>query len=68
MAISDAECKEIARDIIKEVLAEHINSCPHHQAYLVSKARAIGVMIGVVIASGVTSGTAATIILKFFGA
>jgi hypothetical protein len=32
MALNDgdkAECKEIAREIIKEVLAEHIKSCPH---------------------------------------
>ena len=61
-----AECKLIAGAIIKEVLKEHIESCPHHQAYLISRARVVGLVIGVIFASGVTSGTAATIIMKLF--
>lgn len=32
-----AECKEIARAIVKEVLIEHIQSCPHGKTILVSK-------------------------------
>jgi len=61
-----AECKEIAREIVREVLAAHIKGCPHHQAWLVSKAKVIGIAIGVVVASGATSGTIATLIMKFF--
>lgn len=61
-----AECKEIGRVITKEALLEHIKNCPHHQAYLVSKARIIGLIFGVVVTSGVSSGTVAAIIMKFF--
>ena len=61
------QCGVIAGQIIKEVLTDHVNNCPHHQAYLISRAKLMGVAVGVVVASGVTSGTAATIILKLFG-
>lgn len=61
-----AECREIAREIVKEVLMVHITTCPHHQAFLVSKARLLGIMIGVIVASGVSSATAVTILMKVF--
>ena len=61
-----AEYKEIARVIIKEVILEHIGTCPHHAAFEVSKARVLGIMIGVIFASGVTSSTVAAIIFKLF--
>ena len=70
MALNDgdiAECKEIARVIVKEVLIEHIANCPHHQAFLISKAKILGIMFGAVIASGASSGVVVTIILKIFG-
>jgi len=54
MALSDgdkAECKEIAREIIKEVLREHIQSCPHGKTLLASKMLLIGACMG----SGLTS-------------
>ena len=61
-----AECKEIAREIVTEVLQVHINTCPHHTAYLISKARVFGMILGVVVASGVSSGTAVAVIMKVF--
>ena len=61
------ECREIGRIIVQEVLTDHIANCPHHQSYLVSKARAFGVVCGIIVASGVTSGTVVTIIMKLFG-
>ncbi len=65
--MTEAECKVIARDIIEEVLKQHIETCPHHAAYLISKARVFGIIIGVIIASGVTSSAAAAIVFKLFG-
>jgi len=47
-----AECKEIARIIVKEVIKEHINSCPHGQAM---KTRWF-LMIGLALGSGASSG------------
>jgi len=61
-----AEIREISREIVKEVLREHIKTCPHHQLFLITKAKFIGIAIGIIIASGVTSGTAATIVMRFF--
>ncbi len=69
MALSDgdkAEYKEMARVIVKEVLAEHIANCPHHLAYLISRARLVGLTVGIIVASGVSSGTAVAIIMKVF--
>ena len=67
MSLSDgdkAECMEISRAIVKEVLKEHIESCPHHRAFLISKARVIGIISGVIAASGITSGAVTAIIVK----
>jgi hypothetical protein len=61
-----SECKEIARAIVTEVLREHISTCPHHTAYLISKARVLGMILGIIIASGVSSGTAVAVIMKVF--
>jgi len=69
MALTDQdkiECKQLAGEIIKEVLVEHIQTCPHHQAYLVTRARIVGIITGAILASGVTSGTLAAVIMKFF--
>jgi len=49
MALNDgdkAECKEIAREIVKEVLSEHIASCPHGKTILASKMMIVGLFIG----------------------
>ena len=47
-----AECKEIAREIIKEVLVEHIKSCPHGKTILASKMLLVGMCVGSGLASG----------------
>jgi len=47
-----AECKEIAREIIKEVLIEHIASCPHGKAILAGKMFLTGICIGSGFAGG----------------
>jgi len=55
MALNDgdkAECKEIAREIIKEVISEHIMSCPTYQKVCGIKKMLLGVGIGL----GVTIG------------
>ena len=62
-----AECKEIARTIVEEVLIRHITNCPHHQAYLVSKARTIGFVLGMIVVSDVSSGTVTAIVMKAMG-
>ncbi len=59
-----AECREVARVIVKEVLIEHIETCTHHLAYLLSRARIYGIAVGVVLASGISSGTVVAIIMK----
>lgn len=45
-------CKEIAREIIKEVLVEHIKSCPHGRSILKFTCISIGIALGSGIASG----------------
>jgi hypothetical protein len=55
MALTDgdkAECKEIARIIVKEVIVEHILSCPHGKTLLASKMLMIGISIGSGFAGG----------------
>jgi len=47
-----AEFKEIAREIIKEVLIEHIASCPHGRTILVSKMFLTGICVGSGFAGG----------------
>lgn len=57
MALSEgdkAECKELAREIVKEALVEHMKACPHGQSLNVLKAKIFGVCIGVGLASGGT--------------
>ena len=43
---------DIARCIIKEVMSEHIKTCPHGQAMLRTKILLVGICIGSGIASG----------------
>ena len=63
-----AECKEIAREIIKEVLTEHIAGCPHGIAMRVNKAYIIGVCVGSgIIGSGITLSLAQVIMKGFNG-
>lgn len=47
-----AECKEIAREIIKEVLVEHITSCPIGLARIKDRMLLVGILIGSTLAGG----------------
>lgn len=58
-----AECKEIAREIIKEVVKEHISSCPHGKTILASKMFLTGICIG----SGCAAGGVAMGLAKLIG-
>jgi hypothetical protein len=58
-----AEIKEMAREIVKEVLIEHVIVCPHGQTLNLIRAKFIGVCVGV----GVGSSGLATLVLKIFG-
>ena len=61
-----AECRQVAREIVKEVLELHVASCPHHQAYLISKARVFGMFLGVIAASSVSNGVVMTVVMQIF--
>ena len=56
-------CKEIARAIVKEVMVEHIKSCPHGQGFNILKAK----LIGACLAAGVMSGGTFFGLAKLFG-
>jgi len=59
MALNDgdkAECKEIAREIIKEVLSEHISNCPLSKKICGIRNTIIGLGIGLGITIGGGSG------------
>lgn len=52
MALNDgdkAECKEIAREIVKEVLMQHTEACPYGKDILKGKAMMIGIGVGIAI-------------------
>jgi hypothetical protein len=59
-----AICAEMTRMIITDVMEDHIKNCPHHRAFLISKARVIGILVGVVAASSITSGGMTAIVIK----
>lgn len=40
------ECREIAAEIVKEVLKEHIDACPHGRNLAVLQAKIVGVAVG----------------------
>ena len=66
MSLSDgdkAEIKEMARQIVKEVLAEHVAMCPHGARM----SRLLFLAIGVGLGSGVGSGIVVTFLSKAFG-
>ena len=60
-------CREIAREIIKEVLELHTTSCPHGIKLTTIKAKFIGICIGIGIGSGVGSTGVCMVLLKMFG-
>jgi hypothetical protein len=47
-----AICQEIAREIIKEVLVEHVQSCPHGRSLLRYTCISLGIAVGSGLASG----------------
>jgi len=59
------EIREIARSLMEEVMKEHIKCCPHHNAYLVDKAKVWGIMIGVALVSGGASGVVSVLFRAF---
>lgn len=56
-------CREIAREIVKEVLIEHTKSCPHGMAFARSKAFLIGACVG----SGLLGGSIPYIMIRVLG-
>jgi hypothetical protein len=60
------DCKEIARMIVREVMVEHIASCPHGQGVNVFKAKVYGLAIGIGIASGLGTGASVSAIINAF--
>ena len=60
-------CKEIAREIVKEVLVEHTKLCPHGLELTAIKAKFIGICIGVGIGSGIGSTGVCMMLLRIFG-
>lgn len=58
-----AECKEIAREIVEEVLKIHILVCPHGRSLLKMACISIGIAIG----SGITGGGIVIAVLKAAG-
>jgi hypothetical protein len=63
MALNDgdkAECKDIARLIVKEVLSEHILCCPHGQLILKAKWLLVGICAG----SGFAGGSLVLVVFK----
>ena len=47
-----AECKQIAREIVKEVLVEHVDMCPHGKNLMAAKYIAAGACLGSGLAGG----------------
>jgi hypothetical protein len=65
MALDEGDkntCKEIAREIVKEVILEHVKSCPHGIQLKISKAYIVGMCIG----SGLSGGCIGAAIIKVF--
>jgi len=65
MALSEGDkavCREIAHEIITEVLEQHIVSCPWGGKITKFKWLFVGVLLG----SGATGGGAAVVLLKAF--
>lgn len=58
-----AECKEIARVIVKEVLETHVQTCPYGRSLLKFTCIAAGIAIG----SGIAGGGFVLTIIKVFG-
>jgi hypothetical protein len=60
-----AQCMEIARAIIKEVLVEHVEMCPHGRLLKNWKWLALGILLGVSIVAGSSSAVTALVLTVF---
>lgn len=58
-----AECKEIAREIVQEVLTTHIQICPHGRTMF----KMLWISIGIAVGSGITGGSVVLTIVKVLG-
>jgi len=61
-----AQCMEIARGIIKEVMTEHIQCCPHGISMRVDKKMVAAVIVGACLGSGIAGGGLVLAAAKFF--
>lgn len=61
-----AEIKETARELVKEVLKEHIAMCPHGLKIVKNKMFLMGMMIGVGLGSGAIGGGVVIAIARVF--
>jgi len=58
-----AECKEIARIIVEEVLKIHTQVCPHGRTMF----RMFWISVGIAVGSGIASGSVIMAIIRVFG-
>ncbi len=55
--------REMARQIVREVLLEHIAACPYGKSLLIARWFIVGALLG----SGVLSGSVVVTLMKLFG-
>lgn len=68
MALSEGDkavCMEIAREIIKEAIKEHISQCPHGISFNMSKRHIAAFIIGCMLGSGIIAGGTGVAIARF---
>jgi len=61
-----AICMEIAREINKEVLMEHIISCPHGKMLVKNKMFMVGCVVGISLGGGMGGAGVMMAFAKFF--
>ena len=69
MALTDGDkamCMEIAREIVKESLKEHINSCPHGKMMVRNKMFLIGCTVGISLSGGIGGASIVMLFAKAF--
>lgn len=58
-----AECKEIAREIVQEVLTIHVQVCPHGRTMF----KMLWISIGIAVGSGIAGGGLVLAVVKAIG-
>ena len=58
-----AICRDIAREIVQEVLAIHVSTCPHGRTMF----KMIWMSIGIAVGSGIAGGSVAVAVIKALG-